>query len=339
MRRATHGLILTLGTSFVPARLEAQASVPLGTRVSVSERFELHSDPWINLHHFLYQWAREERGLGTGRQQVVVPERASAPQLSGQERRAWESAVRFYRDSIASRSHFDDRMLEQKAQLLELRGDPTATPPDAIPGIRSALVAAMPVYRARWWQQHDESNHRWIASVTPTLGRHERRYVELIRRLYGAEWPSTPVRVDVSAYANARAGYTEARHVVIFSTDRGNQDLWALETLLHEVQHTRDIGMPLRERLTNAFSAARVQEPENLWHGLIFATAGAFLQSVAEQESLPTHQPYWIREGFDRLRGWSEVVAATTDHWVPFVRGTGTRDAALAALVSQFQTR
>src|SRR5688572_14220152 len=203
MRSVIRGLILALVPSIVPGRINAQASLPLGTRVSTSERFELHSDPWINLHHFLYHWAREERGLGTGRQQVVVPERSSAAQLSEHERRAWDTAVSFYRDSVASRSHFNDRMLEQKAQLLELRGDPMAAPPDAIHGIRSALAAAMPVYRTRWWQQHDQANRRWIAGVMPRLARHERRYVELIRRIYGAEWPTVPVRVDVSAYANA----------------------------------------------------------------------------------------------------------------------------------------
>src|SRR5688572_13551178 len=93
MRSVIRGLILALVPSIVPGRINAQASLPLGTRVSTSERFELHSDPWINLHHFLYHWAREKRGLGTGRQQVVVPERSSAAQLSEHERRVWETAV------------------------------------------------------------------------------------------------------------------------------------------------------------------------------------------------------------------------------------------------------
>src|SRR5687767_5671261 len=37
------------------------------TKVAETKHFEFHSDPWINLHHFLYQWAREDAGLGTGR--------------------------------------------------------------------------------------------------------------------------------------------------------------------------------------------------------------------------------------------------------------------------------
>jgi hypothetical protein len=86
--------------------------------VAASERFELHSDPWINLHHFLYQWARDDLGLGTGRQEVRVPERSSLGRLAGAERRAWERALEFYRDSVAARSHFDEGMLHQKRRLV-----------------------------------------------------------------------------------------------------------------------------------------------------------------------------------------------------------------------------
>jgi len=118
MRSVACGLILTLATSVVPYRLVAQASLSLGTRVSTSERFELHSDPWIYLHHFLYHWAREKRGLGTGRQQVVVPERSSAAQLSEHECRAWETAVAFYRDSVASRSHFNEGTLGSESDVI-----------------------------------------------------------------------------------------------------------------------------------------------------------------------------------------------------------------------------
>jgi hypothetical protein len=304
--------------------------------VAASERFELHSDPWINLHHFLYQWARDDLGLGTGRQEVRVPERSSLGRLAGAERRAWERALEFYRDSVAARSHFDEGMLHQKRRLVEMAAEPGRPVPDAIPGIAAALAGAMPVYRTRWWPAHDRTNRSWIASVAPRLRRHEARYVATTRRIYGAAWSRTPLRVDVSAYANPRAGYTAGPHIVIYSTDAGNQELYGLETLLHEAQHVPEIGSAARAALAGAFERAGREVPENLWHALIFATAGEFVRSVAAQERLPAHLPYWIREGFPRLRGWSAVVPAAQEDWLPVVRGETSPERGFEALVGRF---
>ena len=142
-----------------------------------------------------------------------------------------------------------------------------------------------------------------------------------------------------SPYANPRAGYTAERHIVIYSTDAGNQELYGLETLLPEVQHTPQVGSAAREALARAFELAGTQEPQNLWHAVIFATAGAFLQSVALQEGRPEHVPYWIREGFQTFQGWSAVVSAAREHWLPVVRGEASKDEGFAALVSRFRGR
>lgn len=329
-------LVLLVGVRQSAAQTTGQSQSAPATRVATTERFEFHSDPWINLHHFLYHWAREEEGLGSGRRHVPVPERSSLEELPEQDQRAWMRAVVFYRDSVAARTHFDTPMLEQKRQLIALDDDPEATLPDAIPGIADALAAAMPIYRSQWWPIHDQANRAWIASIRPLLERHEARYVEMTNRIYGAEWPTVRVRVDVSAYANPRAGYTAQGHIVIYSTDPGNQDLYALETLLHEVQHTRAVGSAARKRLTRAFASAQTDRPRNLWHGVIFATAGAFVRSVAEQEGLPEHVPYWVREGFETFQGWSAVVAATQEHWTPVVRGETLAEDGVIALVERF---
>ena len=51
-------------------------------------RFDLHSDPWINLHHFLYHWSRADEGVAAGRQIVAVPERDSVGELPAADRSA-----------------------------------------------------------------------------------------------------------------------------------------------------------------------------------------------------------------------------------------------------------
>lgn len=304
-----------------------------GTHVDAMSLFEFHSDPWINLHHFLYQWARYEEGIGSGRKFVSVPECSSLAALPKSAQRGWLEAISFYRESTASRSHYDTQMLEEKRALLNLHGDLDARPPDAIPGMASALRTAMPIYQVYWWPAHDRANRAWIASVVPIVRRHEAEFVQTTQRIYGAEWSKIPRRVDVSAYANARAGYTAEGHTVIYSTDTGNQHLYGVETLFHEVQHTSDVGAHGRRELARAFVAAGVKEPKNLWHALIFATASTFVQSIAVQEGLPPHVPYWSREHFENLRGWHDVVPAVRELWVPVVLGDSSPEEGFAALV------
>lgn len=315
---------------------------PTPVLVEVTERLAFYSDPWINLHHFLYQWARAEEGLGQGRQRVSVPEREGHPELSAEERAAWERAVDFYRGSVAERHHFSNEMLRLKNALLQWLGDsataPSGEPPDVIPGVGEALATAMPVYLHRWWPGHDRANRARAGEFLPLLRRYESRYVSMTRRAFGAKWPDTPLRVDLSAYANSGGGYTSSSgHVVLYSTDPGLDGLYALEILLHEVLHPRAIGGSARSSLSEAFEEAGVEQPRNLWHAVIFATAGEFVRDLADREGRGEHIPYWIREGFDGFRGWSTLVPVVNEHWIPVVRSESGRDGGFRAMVEAIE--
>jgi hypothetical protein len=317
----------------VPAACWAQA----GAAVAATTRFEFHSDAWINLHHFLYQWAREDGGPVRGRPPMA--ERADVANLSVGEREIWMAAVRFYRESVGARSHLDLENLRFNQHLLSLGGDAAAEPPDTIPGIAAAISSAMPIYRKLWWPQHDRGNRAWIAKLVPLLRRHEERFVGLTRRVYDAKWPDAPFRVDVSAYFNSRGGYTSMEgHIVAYSTDPASQDLYALEILLHEVQHAQVISDEMfRGALAPAFQAGGTKQPDNLWHAFLFATAGEFVRTVAAAEQLPEHTPYWIQQGFGKREGWAELITPLETLWLPVLRGESSRAEALAALAHAFR--
>jgi hypothetical protein len=309
----------------------AQSGNP--TFAAKTDYFEFYSDPWINLHHLLYQWSREELGPVADRQ--PIPERADMEKLSGPDREIWLEAVAFYRASVAPRWHLDLEMLRLNRELLLLHGDPSADPPDRIKGIAATLRSTMPIYRKLWWAEHDRTNRLWIARLTPLLRRHEARYVQLTTRVYGTAWPDSAIRVDVSAYFNSRAGYTAREgRIVMYSKDPDSQDLYALEMLLHEVQHVEPISDPAIgfSGLAAAFKAAGAKQPENLAHVLIFATAGEFARSVAAAEGLPEHTPYWIKQGLDKQDVWSSLWPIVQKHWLPIVRAEISRDEGLAAV-------
>ena len=295
-----------------------------GGAVVQTQHFAFHSDPWINLHHFLYQWARADGGIGTGRQAVDVAERSEG-RLEAGARATWEEAVAFYRAHVAERDHFDEAMLGLKVGLLELGGDATAEPPDDIAGISRALSAAMTVYRSTWWPEHDRANRRWIERVAGDVERYEQRWVETVSHLFGGAWVDGHLRVDAAAYANWAGGYTSngPPHTVVWSRDEMNHTgLYGLELVFHESGHVSPLGGPLRRTVGRIFAEAGVDEPANLRHAMLFATAGAGVAAIAAERGRPEHVPYVVQEGLVGFAGWAPIWPAVRTHWIPIV-GTG----------------
>jgi hypothetical protein len=304
-------------------------------QVTETRYFSFHVDPWINLHHFLYQWARDQEGLGQGRQKVTVTERTSGPGLTPAESGAWDAALAFYATRLAKLGEFDDTLLAVETALLGLGGDPLATPPDSIVlGLGPALAAAMPVYRAHWWGAHEAADAAWIAAVAPLVRAHEEAWVSTASRVYGCVWPAQRLRVDASAYGNWAGGYTsnDPDHTVALSTDSRSPGLYAMEIVFHESSHRSVPEGALRRRLGDAFGAAGGRPPGDLWHLLIFATAGEFTRQVAAREGLPAYVPYAVKEGLTGFSQWRGFWPVVEREWLPVVRGERSPEQGYSAL-------
>jgi hypothetical protein len=345
-RRGRAGVVLValwIGAVPMPAAAvpqRAEAGVPREDRVAETGRFGFHSDPWLNLHHFLYQWSRSELGLGTGRAEVSVPER-TGPLPSGADLNVWNEAVRFYREHVADRDHFDTAMLELKTGLVELDGDLGAAPPDVVAGLAEALVTAMPVYLSTWWSAHDRANRLFIGRVVPEVRRYEERWVDTVSRLFGGSWIDGRLRVDATAYANWQGGYTSNRppHTVIWSRDEINlQGLYGLELVFHESGHVSALGSPLARTVADVFRAAEADEPANFRHALLFATAGELVRSISTERGLEEHVPYVVDQGLTGFAGWAPLWPPILEHWMPAVHGAD-RMAALRALAAELGGR
>ncbi len=320
----------------------SSASSSSSSEAGRTQRLSFRSDPWMNLHHFLYQWARAEQGLGSGRSEVIVPERDRMGELSVSDRQVWERAVTLYRTHLAELGHFDRPMLIIKSALLRIPIDagavgsvvPTTEVGELVPGLSATLGSAMEVYARSWWPEHDRANREWVVGVLREARRYEDEYVRVSELSYGGVWPDRRVRVDASAYANWQGGYTSNRptHVVIWSTDPGVQGLYALELVYHEVAHTSSLATPNREALDSAFAAVGKEPPANLWHAMIFYTSGSTTRRIAEERGLPAHVPYMVREGLVDFGGWTGLWPALEEHWGPFLAGRSTRALALAGL-------
>ncbi|MEQ9398689.1 MAG: hypothetical protein RJQ04_05925 [Longimicrobiales bacterium] len=317
--------------------LSGLAFGPQSDEVGRTERIRFHSDAWVNLHHFLYQWARAEEGIGTGRQAVEVPERDDVDRLAPGQHAAWRAAVDFYREHLAAQGHFDSDMLRIKAALLDATASGTgaagALRGVGPPGVGPVLDAAMEVYRTVWWPGHDRANRAWIAELLPMAQRFESRYVPLLERSYGGTFDHE-VRLDATTYGNWAGGYTSNRppHTVVLSTDPRNQGLYGLELIYHEVSHTSPLGRPNVDGVDQAFAALDAEPPSNLWHAIIFYAAGWTTRGIARDLGLPEHVPYAVNEGLTGFRGWEGLWPALEEHWAPVLEGRSTREEALERL-------
>lgn len=298
----------------------------------LTERFALHSDPLVNLHHFLGSWASADLGSPSNRPRVSGEERAIHTTFGAEDRKRWDAALLLYAEmQTAPGGHAEalDLLREESGRS---QGESTGLDGEG-PGTFETLESVMDLYCAHWWPAHSLANQEWLDEMAPILDRHEEVFVEATERLYGSVWPQEPWRIDISAYAPF-VGYASPRGaIVIHSTDELNAGLGGVETIFHELQHTRAISATFAARLEEVGRRSAEPLPAEIGHALIYATAGEVSRRIALLEEAPDHAPFWVRQDFERLPGWDELLPAIEVHWIPAVRGERPVDEALDALI------
>jgi hypothetical protein len=262
--------------------------------------FELHSGFWINLHHRLYEEARQQRSAasagsvksGRSAKPVLQVAPGAKPTLTGAEQRAWDDAVSYYVANYADKDLlFSTELVLLKNQLGdfencdELSGAKNRTCDAGLPGkLTQILEDAAPVYRAHHWPADDRANRAWIKRVDPLVREQGVGLSHRLADIYQTQWPNEKIRVDVSAVANAAGAYTtlDPLRVTIASTDPRNQGAPALEVLFHEASH--GIATPVELAIARECRQRDKPIPRDLWHALIFYTTGAVIKPVMDTE-------------------------------------------------------
>lgn len=323
-----------------PAAPAQAASASAGDCYRVeSERFVFHSDPWINLHHFLFQWARDgaERSPQDRRPAVEVPEKAELGHLGRKERESWQRAVDFYRERlIAKKLLFDRDLIALRDQLATIACSP-AGPEILDPEVRAVLVDAMPVYRRHWLPQHDAANRAWVQEQMEKLERFEAHLAERLATAYGGEWPPGRIRVDVVAYANWAGSYTTNHPDHITVAGPSYEGLAGVEILFHEASHASFFEQRLLGQIAAAFIPIGLEPPSRLFHAIQFATPAEILRSLLSDEE---------RKGFRSVADqvyarnpFSEQYGVVLEYWRPFLDGKTTRLKALYQIATELSTR
>ena len=295
-------------------------------------RFLFQNSFWVNLHHVLDAEAHRRDGR--------APLKVRLDELPAAERATWTAALDAYRGHAQHNLLFDPALTRINNALTRVASD--APLPDRIDGAdaatRRALAAAASIYRAHYWTAQRELNDRWIAAVRAMLAEHQQAMIAAMEAAYGVRWPRDPIVVDACAEAPPFGGYTiegppgTAGHTVIEADNPEYQGDMAFEMLFHEASHTRAVGGRVFTALADESARQRVEPPRDLFHVIVFYTAGELARRTLGKIGDADYRPYAYRY---RLysRGWQGLRDAVVRDWQPHLDGTATADAAIAALV------
>lgn len=325
-----HGLlvvVLAVLALDAPARSQRGAGPP-------ARLFVFDSPFWLNLHQFLYVLGRAQAKLPNSDRRAVV--NAPADQAEGlkplpaDQQQAWHRAVDVYANGPSRLDAvFDDPLIDLARLLISLDKRPSLDGIAGIdPTIASALNAALPIYRSVWWPRHEAANRATIKGLESLLAQHGAAVFQYVIRVYGQPWPAGGFPVHFSGYANwAGAFSTRGPILVMSSLDFAGRDVLTFETVFHEAMHQWDDEV--LDQLRGHAQKRNVQVPPDLSHAMIFFTAGEAVRSV-----IPSHVPYAQREGVWN-RSMGKFKPALEAAWLPYLRGSGTREAAMAALIDK----
>ncbi len=279
---------------------------------SADTSFEFHSNFWVNLHHFLYEQATADPKPPPG-----PPE--------------WETAVAYYRDKIAKLD-----LLSREAEAINniLADIPNTASLDKSgldPQLMEVLTKAAPVYRGRWWLEHDRMNRVWIAAITPRITKYAATLRQELSAAYATAWPSAPIHVDVAESANWSGAYTTLfpTHITISSVNPGNQGDSGLEILFHESSHA------LIANVNSALSAEvraehKLFKRRDFWHALLFYTTGEIVR-----RHIDGYTPYAFKNGLYE-RSWEGVPEILDRDWKPYLDGKVDLATAVRKLVADY---
>lgn len=315
--------------------LPAPAPPPAPRPAARAPQFDLRIGFWVGLHHFLYVLGRAANGEADARREAVAvapTDTAGLGAASAADRRAWSDAVAFYREGLSRRDAlFDDEVIRITHALARAGNAPALAGTSIDAELVRVLESAAAVYRRVWWPRHEAACRPVAANLSREVGQHGDSVGAFLARAWRREWPAAAIPVELAPYANWAGAYSTDRFgtlIVVSCLAEGSTGSLGLESMFHESLHQWDEGM--LAAIDSAGHRTGVRAPRNLWHALIFYSAGE-----AVKHMIPSHVPYAVKNGmWTRGGGISGMRPALDAAWRPWLMGRTTFDEAMTALLT-----
>jgi hypothetical protein len=306
-------LVSALTAIFIAAALATPDAQP-------GPLFTFHSNAWLNLHHYVRAVARGGPGLSG---------------LTAAEQSDWSASVEFYKPYAARDVLRDDGMVAIASALRGAEGRDDLARVLIDTPLKSTLERAMPIYRRHAWPDHDRANRSWITETQPLVARHGQAISGALTRAYSTTWPAAPMHVDLSVVAGPVGAFSVNNHITISSSDPGYRGYAALEMVFHEASHGLELFDALVDPLNRTASEQKVVVPPQLWHAVVFYTAGELTRRELKAHAID-YTPYADTQLYDNMcsAGCRDKIAT---RWMPYLDGKVSRAQALTELVAAFR--
>ena len=332
--------LLALGT----VTLSTMTGAPAGAQpVHTSDHFAFHSDFHTNLNDALLDAGASRRD---DRSELFHDgeEAACFDALPAVERIAWDRAVDFHAEAVASGARGrsvkglirlslagvvddDDWEQDEERRLIEIA--------------RGMRTAAAPAYTACRWSKQDTANRRWISALAPLLRAHEQPIARRLAEVYQTVWQGLPLRVDVVEVADWSGAHTinlrpPGVHILITSGRSEYQGLAALEMVFHEACHfLTGREKPLRTILNGVLAELGDPFRGDLVHAVHFYMTGEVVRRTLEASGGTRYEPSIIARDIFTQGGFHGVVQSV---WPRYLDGELDLESATRALVTALQT-
>lgn len=256
--------------------LSLHASPVVSDTIAQTAYFSFHSNPWVNLHHFLYERAshRQEEHLTKDNVSfLTIGEEEVETQLSEAERATLAKGVAFYERYVI------DQSLLGSGRVLKWLHDQKADAPISDTSFSRAftetLNATAALYRAHFWPVHHRHNLQVLEQHKATIQAAEQTVIRQMETFSGSAW-NQRVRVDISTYGNWAGAYSPADDNIVVSTiDPAMQTSLFVEFVFHEGAHLLfGRSSPFRQALFKGSRSLGLNYPKQLWHAAMFYLCG-----------------------------------------------------------------
>jgi len=322
-------LVAVLASPGVAAAQASSTDVVLKTT-----HFAFYSDLATNVNDALIA----EAGARVSKQQEPFasgPVKTCLDGLPAAERDAWTRGVDYFATSTST--NFQRVLLRLELAGMVQRSELSdAANRQFLEEVAAILEAATPAYRKCRWAEQDVLNRRWIEGVKPLLEKYERELGEQLPRLFQKTWQGLPFRVDVVQTAgfggaNSASPLEPTLHILVSSTNSGNQGRAALEVVFHEAVHfLTGNDSPLGLAIASALKESGGTPPRmDLVHAVHFFLNGEAVRRAFARAGEPEYLPYLyaLKLFPDQFRD------AAARIWPAYIDGTRTMPQAAGDLV------
>ena len=274
--------------------------------ISPAGHFEFQVGPWLALHHFAYHYVREELPNPDRRGRVPILEADKQAYLANMSV-ACAPLIGAYSPYIEG----DIRSDEQTRGIAEALIVGVQTVEDT--AVKDALTNCMPAYLEALWPKHHAASTSLVHRLMNQLAIHEHDIANHMVSTLEGSWPTDPIRVDITPYANWAGAYTDdtPANITMSSYDEDVSGPLAFEILMHESSHTVSFENSIRSKADEALAEVGM-ENDRFWHYVLFFATGRITTEVLDD---PTNIPFAESTGLKQSESAAPFYQALEDTW------------------------